>query len=281
MIVGVLLATYNRKEQTLLCLQSLYNQRLLGKHKLEIFLTEGAFLDSSVESLKSKSPKVNVYNGTGSSYRTGVNHNLWDEALKVNCEFYLLLDEDTILDDLALYRLLSYYKVWQNSAPVICVGSIRDKITGKILYGGQKFLNKKDVQSVNVYSDTEYLDCDMSNSNIMLIPKVILNKIGMLSGYYTTDIASFDYSLNAKKAGFKTIVVPGVLGYCIEDYGMNLESVTLSLKERIKFIKRLKGLPYKEYLQFLKLHFPLHLPVAFLRLWIKALFPITWDKVKS
>jgi GT2 family glycosyltransferase len=114
----------------------------------------------------------------------------------------------------------------------------------------------------------------------MLVPREIVRKIGILSEDYTHSIADFDYTLKAKKAGFKAVVVPGILGYCTDDHGNNWKSANVSLRDRIKYLKSPKGLAYEEYLHFIKKHFPSHLPEAFIKLWLKTLFPALWDKFK-
>lgn len=281
MKIGVLLATYNRKEQTLSCLRSLHGQKLLENHQLEVFITDDASSDGTAEAVKKEFPAVNIYNGSGSLFWAGGMRNSWNKALETDQDFYLLLNDDTILDNLAIYRLLSYYTAWENNLPAICIGSTRDVTTGRISYGGQRLFNKNKVQNFNIYSNSEYLECDMANANIMLVPREIVNHIGILSIEFTHSIADFDYSLRAKKAGYKVVLVPGVLGYCVDDHGKNWKSGTASLKERIKYLKSPKGLAYNEYLKFIKLHFPLHLPVAFLKLWMKTLFPFVWDKLKN
>jgi GT2 family glycosyltransferase len=137
------------------------------------------------------------------------------------------------------------------------------------------------VQSYSVYSDTDFLECDLANANIMMVPMQIVKRIGILSEDYTHSIADFDYTLKAKKAGYKAVVVPGILGHCTDDHGNNWKSSNVSLRERISYLKSPKGLAYKEYLHFIKKHFPSHLPAAFIKLWLKTLFPVVWDKFKK
>lgn len=281
MKIGVLLATFNRKEKTLSCLKSLYGQKSVDDIDLDVFLTDDASTDGTIEAVKAEFPLINVFNGSGSLFWAGGMRNSWNEALKTEPDYYLLLNDDTILKDTAITQLLAYYNNPGHAVPAICIGSTMDSANGKITYGGQRLYSKSSVQSFNVYSDNEYLECDMANANIMLVPHEIVKSIGTLSRSYTHSIADFDYSLRAKKAGFKVIVVPGILGYCTDDHGKNWKSGKVPLRERIKYLKSPKGLAYKEYLQFIKLHFPLHLPAAFFKLWMKTLFPVMWDKFKG
>jgi len=281
MKIAVLLATFNRKEKTLSCLRSLFNQKNIEGIDIEVFITDDASADGTVEAIKKEFPLIHIFNGTGSLFWAGGMRNSWGEARKTKQDQYLLLNDDTILDEYAVFKLLSYYSFYKNTVPAICIGSTKDLVSGQISYGGQKLYNKNKVQCFNIFSETEYMVCDMANSNIMLVPHEVVEKIGILSDRYTHCIADFDYSLTAKKAGFKVVVVPGVLGYCTDDHDLNWKPAKVSLKQRLKYLKSPKGLAYNEYLQFVKSHFPLHLPAAFLKLWIKTLFPVMWGKLKS
>ncbi len=278
--IAVLLATYNRRDKTLTCLQSLFNQQLKDDTLLEVFLTDDASADGTPQMVQEKFPSVNLFKGSGSLFWAGGMRNTWKEALKSRPDYYLLLNDDTILNDNAINALLSYNETHSDQKPAICIGTTKDKISGEISYGGQILYSKNSVKYYTSFSDTEYLECDMANANIMLVPAGVVTAIGILSDRYTHSIADFDYTLRARKAGYKIIVIPGIIGFCTDDHGNNWKSADTTLAERIKYLKSPKGLAYKEYLYFIKQHFPAHLPAAFIKLWAKTLFPVIWDKLK-
>ena len=278
--IAVLLATFNRRDKTLACLSSLFAQKSLEEVNIDVYLTDDNSTDGTQDAIKSNFSDVNVLKGTGSLFWAGGMRNSWSEASKRSPDYYLLLNDDTILDEFAVNKLLSFEVKHPDELPAICVGSTFDPLTRRISYGGQKLFNKHKIQSFTVFSENEYLECDMANANIMLVPKAVFDNAGMLSEAYTQSIADFDYSLRASKLGFKVIVIPGVLGYCTDDHGNNWKSSNHSLRERIRYLKSPKGLAYSEYLHFIKVHFPKHLTAAFLKLWLKTLFPFIWDKLK-
>jgi GT2 family glycosyltransferase len=152
--------------------------------------------------------------------------------------------------------------------------------TNKVSYGGHKLYSKDSVTHFSVSSETEYLECDLANANIMLVPKETVKRIGILSSDFTHSIADFDYTLRAGKAGMKVIVVPGILGDCTDDNLIAAKEPPPGLKQRIKHLKSPKGLAYKEYMGFIKTHFPKHVPVVFAKIWLKTLFPVLWLKLK-
>ena len=278
MKIAVLLATFNRREKTISCLRNLFDQPLPAGVEIEVFLTDDASSDGTQGSVKREFPRVNLFNGSGSLFWAGGMRNSWTEAKMHDFDFYLLLNDDTLLRHDAISTLV-YYASKPFEKPAIYIGSTADS-KGKISYGGHKLYSKNKVQSFNLYSEIESLECDLGNANVMLVPREVVNSIGILSDSYTHSIADFDYTLRAQKAGFKAIVLPGVMGHCIDDHGHNWKSAKVSLSDRIKYLKSPKGLAYDEYLYFIKKHFPMHFPAAFIKLWLKTLFPSLWDKFK-
>jgi GT2 family glycosyltransferase len=277
MKIAVLLATFNRREKTVSCLRNLFDQPLPDGVELEVFLTDDVSSDGTQGSVKREFPQVNLFNGSGSLFWAGGMRNSWNEAKTHDFDFYLLLNDDTLLRHDAISTLA--YQASKSEKPTIYIGSTADS-KGKISYGGHKLYSKNKVQSFNLYSEIESLECDLGNANIMLVPREVVNSIGILSDSYTHSIADFDYTLRAQKAGFKAIVLPGIMGHCIDDHGNNWKSAKVSLSDRIKYLKSPKGLAYDEYLYFIKKHFPMHFPAAFMKLWLKTLFPSLWDKFK-
>lgn len=278
MKIAVLLATYNRRQKTLSCLESLERQALPEGTSLHIFLTDDNSADGTADAVKALYPQVNLFQGNGHLYWAGGMRHTWQQAQQYQPDFYLLVNDDTLLYDNALKDLLAIY---DPQAPAICIGSTRDESSGALSYGGSVLLSKKRWKSKQIFSTTQTADCDFANANIMLVPAAVVEKIGMLSHRYTHSLADYDYCLTARKQGFSVKLAPGFLGSCIDDHGRNWKSQQTSLKERIQYLKSPKGLAYTEYLWFIRHHFPYSYPSAFVKLWMKTLFPVLWDRFKK
>ena len=276
--IAVLLAIFNRKDKTISCLDRLYEQEMPEGAELSVYVTDDASSDGSPAAIRENFPQVNLLQGSGSLFWAGGMRNSWTASRQGNYDYYLLLNDDTLLSTDALSKLIKYATKTTTKA-AIYIGSTVDS-SGKISYGGHKLYSRGKVQSFNQFSENDMLECDLANANIMMVPREVVDKIGILSDSYTHSIADFDYTLRAQKAGFKIMVMPGIMGYCIDDHGNNWKSAKSSLTERIKYLKSPKGLAYREYLHFIKQHFPQHLPAAFIKLWLKTLFPGLWDRFK-
>jgi GT2 family glycosyltransferase len=277
MKIAALLTTFNRKEKTIACLRSLAAQKVQGDVNIEVFLTDDNSKDGTADAVKEAWPGIHVFHGNGSLFWAGGMRHSWKQAIQHSFDYYLLLNDDTLLTEHAIETLLQSNR----NGTAICVGTTEDKSTGVQSYGGRKVSRGLQLKSHKVYSDSDYVDCDLGNANIMLVPKAIVDKIGILSDAFTHGIADYDYTLKAKKQGFSVLVAPGILGYCVDDHGNNWKSANTSLKERIQYLKSPKGLAYKEYLHYIKSHFPLHYPSAFCKLWMKTFFPFMWDTFKK
>ncbi len=172
----------------------------------------------------------------------------------------MLVNYDTILKKIAIKNLFKIFitVLQQHSKLSICVGSTKESITGITSYGGRKLFSPERVKNYIIQDNETFAECDLDNANIMLVPREISQQIGMLSSSYTHGIADYDYTLTAKKNGFPVVVAPGTLGFCEDDHGKSWKSQSTSLKDRIKYLYSHKGLAYKEYLYFIKTHFPSH-----------------------
>lgn len=283
MKIAVLLATYNRKNKTIECLNNLKDQEIPKDLGLQIFLTDDASTDGTSEAVQEQFPEVNVYHGNGSLFWAGGMIHSWTKALSSNADYYLLLNDDTFLKKNAIKILIQscteFYS--KHGRHAISVGTTQDPNLGEITYGGNKLYSRYKPQNYRVQPGEHSIECDMANSNIMLVPSEIVATIGILSKEFTHAIADFDYTLRARKAGFAVIVAPGILGICANDHAKNWKSGQVKLSERVKYLYSVKGLAYKEHLLFIKKHFPLNLPASFFKLWSKTLFPVVYDLFKK
>jgi GT2 family glycosyltransferase len=277
--VAVLMTCYNRKQKTLKCLRSLQKQELAEFVRLEIYVTDDCSVDGTTNAIQKEFPEVKLYQGTGFLFWAGGMRYTWKKALEFNPDYYLLVNDDTILKPDAVAILLQHRQFV--SGPAICIGSTLDEESGKVSYGGRRLLSKRHWKEQIMEATKEFEKCDFGNANIMLVSNEIVNAIGILSDEYTHSLADYDFSIRARKAGFEVLVAPGFLGNCIDDHGNNWKAQNTSLKERIDYLKSPTGLAYREYLFFVRTHFPRSYPMTILKLWLKTVFPFLWNIVKK
>lgn len=277
--IAVLITSYNRKQKTLDCLQRIYQQHLPKGYTLTVHITDDASTDGTPEAITQHYPQVKLYGGTGSLFWAGGMRYTWRKAMEAQPTYYLLLNDDTLLYTTAITTVLE--TAISQAQPSIVIGSTVDAETGQQSYGGNRLLAGGRWKSTMVPATDHAIHCDFGNANILLVPATVVELIGILSESYTHGLADYDYTLNAKKAGFNILMAAGFLGTCKDDHGNNWKSNNVTLKQRIAYLKSPKGLAYHEYLLFIKHHFPLSYPAAFCKLWLKTLFPFLWDVFKN
>ncbi len=271
MIISALLATYNRKATTLECLQKLFAQKLPPGFTLEVFLTDDASTDGTAEAVAARYPQVHVLSGTGSLFWAGGMRNSWRAASLSSPDYYLLLNDDTMLFPGALSSLLQTSA--KQEKPAICIGSTVDESSGITTYGGRKILSRVTMKDELISGNTTPVPCDLGNGNIMLVPSPIVSSIGILSEAYTHGLADWDYTLRAGEHGFQALVMPEALGSCANDHGSKWPAPGTPLRQRVRHLYHHKGLAYREYLYFLRTHFPRTYFAGAAKLWLRTLFP--------
>ncbi len=283
--IAVLLTCHNRKKKTLACLASFYKAVKPAGYTFDIFLVDDGSTDGTSDAIKQKYPGVNIVSGDGNLFWAGGMRLAWSTAMN-NKEYYafLLLNDDVVLYNHFLSNLISseQYTLSRSGKKGIYSGATIDNITNEVTYGGEKITTNHFIVKRQLLTPKEFpQQCDLTNANILWISKETVDDIGFFDERFTHGIADFDYSLRAIKKGIPVCLAPNIGGVCFFDHGRNWKSSNSSLKERISYLKSPKGLAYKEYLYYIKKHFPLYLPYSFTMLWLKTLFPFLWDKLKG
>jgi len=283
--IAILITCYNRKETTLACLrQVVSDSKKFNDIVIKVYLVDDGSTDGTSFAIENEFPFIKIINGTGNLFWAGGMRLAWKTAKDFGeHDYYLLLNDDTFLLTDAFQILINSNKKIkaEKLTEGITIGTTIDKETGKISYGGSLLKNKFSPKSVKVFKENVDIECDLGNANIMLIPKAIVEKIGTLSTIYTHGLADFDYTLRARKVGFWVMVAPRICGFCKNDHGKRWKGTNTKLSERLQFLYSPKGLAYKEYMYFIKTHFPLSYPSLIIKLWTKTLFPFIYDWFKK
>ncbi len=283
--IAVLLTCFNRKEKSLACLKSFYEAYKPEDYKFDIYLVDDNSPDGTGNAVKENYPNVTVIQGTGNLFWAGGMRLAWNTALEKQIyDAFLLLNDDVVLYEDFLMNLIKAddYSVMNNGRKGIYSGATIDNTEKKTTYGGEKITTSHFVVRRQLLSPKEIpQQCELTNANILWISKETVDAIGIFDERYTHGIADFDYSLRAIKKEIPVYLAPNVGGVCLFDHDKPWKSSDATLKERLTYLKSPKGLAYKEYLFYVRRHFPLYLPYSFVMLWLKTLFPFIWDRLKK
>lgn len=229
MDLSIIIPSFNTKELLRQCLRSVISDQwsvVSKKPVTEIIVVDNGSTDSSVEMLKklqtSKKPatrdsfgmpKLQVFfNKENLGFAKAVNRGI----KKAKGEYILLLNSDIIVQPGALKAMVDFAKTH------LLVGVVGGRLLdpdGSVQASVYHFpslirairefwFNQKDTyQKYTPHSDQPVV-VDAVTGSTMLIPKKIIDEIGLLDERYFMYFEDLDYCRRVKKAGYKTYYLP-------------------------------------------------------------------------
>lgn len=248
--IAVLITCHNRREKTLKCLQSLFQCILPENFILSVFLVDDGSSDGTGDAVKREFPTINVINGNGNLYWNKGMRLAWKVAVEhADFDFYLWLNDDTIIDDNALINLLECNAeiIKKDNKPAIVTGACRESYDLQIFsYGGK-------TDKGPVFPNGRLQACQYINGNLVLIPKEIYHLLGYLSPDYTHFYGDYDYGLTAIRMGINCYTTKSFIAYCSPNEGVpDWCNPQIPLIKRLKLFHSPKGINIREYNTFRK-----------------------------
>ena len=234
--IAILITCYNRRTTTLACLKALYQQDLT----FDVYLTDDNSTDGTPEAVKANYPEVKILQGNGSLFWGGGTRLAFAEALKADYDYYIWLNDDSLLKSNALRILFDTYQelALKDKPNSIVVGSMQDPISGTITYGGYIGDSWRPLKFKILPASEEPQECETINGNLVLIPRSVATIVGNIDQAFRHQVGDFDYGLRARKLGCNLYVAPGYLGTCSRNtiQGTWMDT-NLSLKQRLQKFK--------------------------------------------
>lgn len=263
----VLMTSFNRKEKTLAALQALAANTRLDDVELSAVLVDDGSTDGTAESVGQAYPWVRVVQGDGSLFWCRGMHRAFEVAMQTGCDYYLWLNDDTLLYPDAVSRMLACHAniLSQTGKSAIVVGSTVDEHTGKLTYGGERRASWwRRTTFVRVTPAVDAQQCDSMNGNFVLIPSEVAQRVGNLDSSFEHAMGDTDYALRASSLGIELWVAPGIFGTCGHNSieGTYLD-VSLPFSRRWKHLLSRKGLPWRSWLILTRRHAGLFWPLFF------------------
>ena len=243
------MTVHNRKEKTLACLDSIFNQEIiLDQFAIKVVITDDGSTDGTTGAARKCYPDVNILNGSGDLYWNIGMHLAFGKAIEDGYDFYLWVNDDTILFPEAIARLLRTSKLYQHNA--IIAGSTQDPITHQRTYSGVIRLHPaRPMHFTPVEPQNEPVPIETMNGNCVLIPKSVVKILGNLDPAFSHATGDFDYGLRAQEKGIQVILAPGYYAYCKKNQN---DFKGASIGKKLKILISKKGLPPKDWAIFTK-----------------------------
>lgn len=271
MNTAVLLTCHNRRKKTIDCLSALFKCTLPANNQMEIFLVNDGSTDGTEIAVKELFPSVNIIDGDGQLYWNRGMRLAWETAVKANdFDYFLWLNDDTILLENALNLMISHAVVFENKR--IIVGTTCSEVTGEFTYGGYKFYNDK------LIPNGTWQDCDYFNGNIALIPNYVFKNVGFIDKRFSHSLGDFDYGMRARKLGFIHLSSSEYLGFCERHERAPLwRDNSLPIGKRFKHLYSPLGKnPIEAFISDKRHHGIINAIYHFITLHIRVLVPQLW-----
>ncbi|WP_289036995.1 glycosyltransferase family 2 protein [uncultured Zobellia sp.] len=272
-IVAVLLTVFNRREKTLRCLQNLYAQQLPEGIVFEVYMVDDGCTDGTPQAVKEQFPSVQIIKGSGNLYWNRGMHLAWKTAAQTKAyDFYLWLNDDTFIAPDTLTHVLECSDETNNNA-LICGFLSSEKDESCVTYGGRS-------KGVLLKPNGALQETDTVNGNVVLVPKIIYDSVGMLDPVFPHAIGDFDYGLRVQKEGFGCYTTKKFIGTCESNPKLPKWCyATTPFKERIKALYSPLGNAHPKYffiyekrnfgiVTAIKHYITIHLRVLFPKLWM-------------
>ena len=287
--IAVILTVHNRLDKTVACLNAVFNQReKYSFFNVDVFLTDDGSTDDTSKILRNRfsAKPLHILSGNGNLYWNGGMINSWKAAIEHGgYDGYLWLNNDTIVLPNLWNELeqADEYSRKQFGKGGIYVGSTKDPLTGEFTYGGFEFTNQWTLKDRFLHPNGHFQLCQCAHGNVTYISHDVVEKMGILCEQYLHGGGDHDYTYLAYKAGFPLIVLKDYVGICENDHqqGGYADFLSMSLKQRIKYLYSPLGFNLHNTLLLQKRCFPYRYPFVWLMGYLKAFLPKMYFKIYS
>jgi GT2 family glycosyltransferase len=286
MHLTALLTCHNRKAKTVEALSALFSCHLGSEVRLDAILVDDGSTDGTAAAVEACFPQVHVEFGDGNLFWCRGMHLAQLCAIRGSPDFLLWLNDDTVLAEAALSKLLLVHANEKRSTgrDVVVVGATVDPETRRLTYGGlraRSWLRRFSYSALPLSDEPQ--ECDAMNGNVVLVPKRVYERVGSFDPQFEHALGDIDYGLRARRAGFRVMIAPGIQGTCAANgtKGSFLDSA-LPVADRWSRFTGRKGLPPASWAHFVRRHagvlWPAYFAYPYARFLARLLFQILAER---
>jgi GT2 family glycosyltransferase len=209
--------------------------------------------------VKNEFPDVHLIKGSGQMFWNRGMHKSFSAAICGGYEYYVWLNDDSILYKDALQILLSTHLQLKNEDHECSIigGSMQDPVTREFTYGGLKRIRTKwgRMKLERVIPTSKPTQCEASNGNCVFIPASVVSKVGNLDPVYLHRWGDHDYCFRALQQGCTVWVAPGYLGTCrTNPVEGTWEDINVPIIDRFRKLNSPHGFQFHDYAIYLRRH---------------------------
>lgn len=265
--IAVIMTVHNRRDTTLECIRRFYASKGIENYSVEFYMMDDDSTDGTTEAVRAEFPEVIILQGDGTLFWNRGMYHCWKEAIQKHHDFYLWLNDDTMLFENALEVLFDDYAKAGNLS--IISGCCCDNETQSITtYGGRN-------NDVTVPLNGDLQPVETVNGNCVLIPNMALERLGLNDPYFHHSDGDFEYGFRANKCGIKTYLTSHFIATCDRHDHVNRSmDAKYSLKERLQSMNTPWGAnPKEKFYLYSKYKGFWYASKLYVRAYLRCLFP--------
>ncbi|MBU1425987.1 MAG: glycosyltransferase family 2 protein [Gammaproteobacteria bacterium] len=275
MHLAALLTCHNRRDQTLACLRALHACSLPSDCELSVYLVDDGSSDGTETAVRAEFPLVNVIDGDGSLFWNGGMRRAFGVAMQQDHDFYLWLNDDTILYPEALQRVFVCSDEMASAhggRRDVIVGATCDAVSGQLTYGGLVSRSRWSPNTLVHLPEADHpQSCQTLNGNCVLIPQQVVQAIGNIDDAFVHAIGDWDYGFRARRAGFGIWMVPGFVGTCSSNQpAVTLPAEAANIRLQLRKTCGPKRVPPHAWRVYVQRNCGLFWPAYFVRPYVSA-----------
>lgn len=281
--VAVIMTCFNRRESTLSSLRALFRASDPSLVHCAVFLVDDASSDGTAVAVSKEFPQVHVQNGTGDLYWNAGMRLAWISAMDTDPDFFLWLNDDLNLEADALKNLIACFQARRKvyGDQLIIVGRTVSPKTGRTTYGGYVRASRTTRLNFRHLNDQDSGDlCDTMNGNCVLMPRDVVDTIGISSEKFRHSCGDIDYGLRARASGYLIVQCPEPVGIQEKNEVWTRSNSRLNLENWRFILFHPKGIPLYEWFYFCRAHGGVLWPINFIWRYLKILRPFSTKAYK-
>jgi len=223
--IAVLITCHNRKEKTIKCLENLFLQSI----DVDVFLVDDGCTDGTSDMVKKQFPDVNIIKGDGTLFWNRGMYTAWCEAEKKDYDFYLWLNDDTLIFADSLQIVIDCSASCDHKAIIIGACNAPDDSLTTTFGSGYK--------GKALFPNGELQQCDAFAGNFVLVPRYVYQICGKLDPYYRHSFGDIDYAKTVTQKRLNIFMAPRHIGCCAYDFKPRIwQDKSKPLRERLQSI---------------------------------------------
>lgn len=294
--IAVLLTCFNRKAKTVRALNTLktglqrYNTTHIDQVAISIFLTDDGCSDGTAEAAVAAAAPIpiQIVEADGNAYWAGGMRLAWRAALASGHHFdmYLLINDDTEFKDNFIEELIATHqfaiaKYGKGGVYAGFISSPDDE--NDIIYGAKEYSKSIMSKAIDLKPQGVPQECSMTNANILMVAKNVVEDIGILDEAFIHGAADMDYGMRARRAGFPVLTTSRVCGYNVYDHDHGgderIKVMKMNFKERKEFINKPHIKQYHDSLTYFKRYDKIRYAIVACMYYLNLYWPSLYYKI--